>query len=160
MTATPIVVPDSSVLLKWVLESEDEQDRNYALDLRESWLSGSCSIVVPSLWFFEVGNILGMKQPGLAPQLMQILADYRFEEEPPGTIYKKTFELMKTFKVTFYDAAYHAVAISRSGTMITADDTYYRKTSRAGHVEVLGKWAASRLGNVASSETPPEPKDG
>ena len=144
MTATPVVVPDSSVLLKWVLESEDEQDRDHALDLRESWLSGRCSIVVPSLWFFEVGNILGMKQPSLASALMQILTGYRFEEESPETIYKKTFELMKTFKVTFYDAVYHAVALNRSGTMITADDAYYRKTLRAGHVEVLGKWAASR----------------
>lgn len=89
MKALPIVVPDSSVLLKWVLESEDEEDRDRALDLRESWLSGRCLIVVPSLWFFEVANILGMKQPGLAAELMQILSGYRFEEESPEPIYKK-----------------------------------------------------------------------
>lgn len=67
---------------------------------------------------------------------------------------------MKTFKVTFYDAAYHAVAIYRSGTMITADDAYYRKTSRAGHVETLGKWTSSRLDRAPSPAEPQEPKDG
>ena len=140
MKSIPVVVPDTSVLLKWVIESDDEEDRGRALGLREAWLSGRCSIVLPSLWFFDVGNILGMKQPALAPQLMQILIDYRIEEEEPRTIYKKTFELMKAYKVTFYDAAYHAVAILRSGTMVTADDTYVRKTFKAGNVDRLSNW--------------------
>ena len=145
MKRQPIVVPDTSVLLKWVLESEDEEDRGRALELREAWLSGRCTIVLPSLWFFEVGNILGMKQPAIAPQLMEILTGYRIEEEVPAAIYEKAFELMKKFKVTFYDAAYHAVAINRSGMMLTADDTYFRKTSRAGHVSVLASWSSTRL---------------
>ena len=89
---------------------------------------------------FEIGNILGMKQPNLASPLLRILIGYGFQEASPETIYEKTFELMRTFKVTFYDAAYHAVAIKRSGTMITADDAYYRKTARAGHVAVLREW--------------------
>ena len=142
MTAHPVLVPDASILLKWVLESEDEADRDRALEIREAWLSGWCAIVVPSLWFFEVGNILGMKQPNLAVALMRILIGYDFDEEPAEEIYEKTFELMKTFKVTFYDAAYHAVAIRHAGTMITADDAYYKKTSRVGHVAVLGKWVS------------------
>src|SRR5262249_39571245 len=109
----------------------------------EAWLSSQCSIVLPSLWFFEAGNILGLKQPKLAVSLMAILLGYGFEEESPQDIYEKTFELIKTFRVTFYDAAYHAVAIKHSGTLITADDRYYRKTSRAGHVALLGKWTSS-----------------
>jgi predicted nucleic acid-binding protein len=141
MTDLPVFVPDASVLLKWVLESADEEGRDHALELREVWLSGGCVIVVPTLWFFEVGNILGMKQPDLASQLMQVLTGYRFEEESPERMYKKTFELMRMFKVTFYDAAYHAVAIQRSGTMITADHAYYQKTLRVGHVASLIGWS-------------------
>jgi hypothetical protein len=38
--AKPIVVPDASVLLKWVLESDNEEDRDAALALKASWLSG------------------------------------------------------------------------------------------------------------------------
>jgi predicted nucleic acid-binding protein len=140
MSSPRIAVPDSSVLLKWVLESTDEQDRDKAMELRDAWLSGALTIVVPSLWYFEVGNVLGMKQPGLATQFMEILTEYRFEEEPAANIYKKAFDLMKKFNVTFYDAAFHSVAITRSGTMITADDVYYRKTSHAGHISLLRDW--------------------
>jgi predicted nucleic acid-binding protein len=140
MTAT--IVPDTSVLLKWVIESDDEEDRDRAIELRDAWVAGKCTVIVPSLWFFEAGNILGMKQPKVAEALMKILAGYGFEEEPPAAIYKKALELMKKFKVTFYDAAYHVTAINHSGTLITADDTYYRKTSREGHVELLSNWSS------------------
>ena len=143
MRANPILVPDASVLLKWVMDSEDEEDRDRALEIREAWLSGSCDIVLPSLWFFEVGNILGIKQQRFAASLMQLLLSYDFEEESAEAIFAKSFELMKTFKVTFYDAAYHAVAIRRAGIMITADDQYVRKTARAGHVSGLRNWSVS-----------------
>ncbi len=152
MNALPVLVPDASVLLKWVLESEDEEDRELALQLREAWLSHRCEIVLPSLWFFEVGNILGMKQPKLASSLMRILIGYSFEEERYDAILNKSLELMKTFKVTFYDAAYHAVAVARSGMMITADDTYHRKASRAGHVALLADWS-SHITLASSLET-------
>ena len=150
MTVHPTIVPDASVLLKWVLESKDEGDRDRALQIREAWLSDLFTIVLPSLWIFEAGNILGLKQPNLSASLMRILINYGFEEASPADFYEKAFELMKTFKVTFYDAAYHAVAIKRSGTMITADEAYYKKTSRTGHVAVLGKWF-SQLGGTASA---------
>jgi len=139
-----VVVPDASVLLKWVLESDDEEDRNRALTIREAWLAGRCSIVLPSLWYFEVGNVLGLKQPNMADQFMELLTAYGFEEEPPTAIYKQAFGFMKKFKVTFYDAAYHSIATIRSGTMITADETYYRKTVSAGNIELLANWSVPR----------------
>ena len=146
MKGLPVLVPDASVLLKWVLKSEDEEDRDAALALREAWLAGRCAIVIPSLWFFEVSNVLGLKQPDLALPLMKILIGYGMEEEAPEALYEKTFELMKAFKVTFYDAVYHATAIRHSGTLITADDMYYRRTSRVGHVTTLREWRSlSRL---------------
>ena len=39
--------------------------------------------------------------------------------------------------------AYHAVAIKHSGIMITADDVYYRKAARIGHVASLGNWGSN-----------------
>jgi hypothetical protein len=35
MTATPVLVPDASVLLKWVIESKEEDDRDRVLKIRE-----------------------------------------------------------------------------------------------------------------------------
>ncbi len=139
--ARPVVVPDASVLLKWVLASEDEEDRDRALELRERWLLGECTVVVPSLWLYEVGNIVGTKQPDLAGELMQILIDYRFEEEPASDFCLKALELMRRFNVTFYDASYHAVALTRGGVFVTADANYFRKTAAVGHSMRLADWS-------------------
>ena len=76
----PVVVPDASVLLKWALDTTDEEDRQQALQLREDWLADRCRIVVPSLWVYEVGNVLGRREAQLAPRLLAILVEYRFEE--------------------------------------------------------------------------------
>jgi predicted nucleic acid-binding protein len=47
---------------------------------------------------------------------------------------------MRRFGVTFYDASYHAVALIRGGVLLTADGTYCRKTSAAGHSMKLAEF--------------------
>jgi predicted nucleic acid-binding protein len=44
---------------------------------------------------------------------------------------------MKDFRVTFYDAVYHAVALLRKGVFVTADEAYFRKAGRRGGVSLL-----------------------
>ena len=53
-----IVVPDASVILKWVLPSADEPDLGLALALRDDIAGGRVRAVVPHLWLYEVGNTL------------------------------------------------------------------------------------------------------
>ncbi len=72
---------------------------------------------------------------------MQILIDYRFEEEPPSDFCPRALELMRRFNVTFYDASYHAVALTRGGVFVTADSNYYRKTTAVGHSMRLADWS-------------------
>jgi predicted nucleic acid-binding protein len=136
----PLVVPDASVLLKWVLRSEDETDRNRALALKADWLAGGCRIVVPTLWAFEVGNVLGLRQPAAADKLLRAMFDLQMPEESPASYMTEIFELMRSRQVTCYDAAYHALAIVRGGLMLTADRRYVRKAGRAGHVHLLDDW--------------------
>jgi predicted nucleic acid-binding protein len=142
--STPLIVPDASILLKWVLDSDDEGDRRRATELRESWLSGGCRLLVPSLWIYEVGNILGLKRPGSAKELLYAIVDLELEARSPETYLEDIYRLMKKYKVTFYDAAYHALAISLGGTFLTADHAYVRKASRAGHVGALESWRLPR----------------
>ena len=47
---------------------------------------------------------------------------------------------MRDQAVTFYDAAYHALAISRGGTMVTADRRYVARAASAGHLALLADW--------------------
>jgi predicted nucleic acid-binding protein len=135
-----LVVPDASVLLKWVLRSNDEGDRDRALQLKAEWLAGSCQIVVPTLWAFEVGNVLGLKQPAAAETLLRTMIDLHMPEESPAAYTTQIFRLMRDHHVTCYDAAYHALAVVRGGTMLTADRRYVRKAAGAGHLRFLADW--------------------
>ena len=106
----PTIVPDASVLLKWVLESDYEEDRDRALEIREAWLSGKCTMILPSLWLFEVGNVLGFKERALAEHLIKTLTDSRFDELTPARFYVKALELMRKFKVTFYSEKHTSIS--------------------------------------------------
>ena len=139
-----VLVPDASVLLKWILRSEDEPDRDRALALKTAWMDDVCELVVPSLWVFEVGNILGLKHPTTAAALLQAMLDLGIPEETPHGYAAAIVSLMREHAVTFYDAAYHALAIRHHGTMITADRAYVKKAARAGHVTLLNDWRAPR----------------
>ena len=141
MSAT-VLVPDASVLLKWILRSDNEPDRDRALELKTAWLEDACELVVPSLWVFEVGNVLGLKHPATAASLLQAMLDLGIREEAPHRYVTAIVSLMRDHKVTFYDAAYHALAIRLRGTMLTADRAYVKKAARAGHLALLTDWRA------------------
>jgi predicted nucleic acid-binding protein len=141
--ADAIVVPDASVLLKWVLRPAGEEDGDRALAFKSAWLAGDCEIIVPTLWAFEVGNVLGIKQADTAHDLLSAMFDLRLPEVAPATYAAGMCRLMRDYRVTCYDAAYHALAIAHKGTMLTADRKYARKASGAGHIRLLSDWPTS-----------------
>lgn len=60
---TPLVVPDASVLLKWVLPPDDEPDIDRALLLRRSILEETALALLPALWPYEVANTVARRFP-------------------------------------------------------------------------------------------------
>jgi predicted nucleic acid-binding protein len=142
VTTSTVVVPDASVLLKWILRQDDELHRDVALELKAAWLEDACELIVPSLWVFEVGNVLALKHPAAASGLLQAMVDLGMREEPPHGYISGIVGLMRDHKVTFYDAAYHALAIRHRGMMLTADRAYVKKAAGAGHVTLLSDWRA------------------
>lgn len=133
-----LIVPDASVILKWVLGGDDEPDQRAAEEIRLRWLSEIDHIILPSLWRYEVGNVLGAKRSKHAASLMSLLLDYEFEEADFGAqICRLALDLMTSSNVSFYDAAYHAVAIHLGAVFITADAQYFKKASVSGHVRLL-----------------------
>jgi predicted nucleic acid-binding protein len=138
--AGPIIVPDASVILKWILQGPAEESREPALALKTAWLAGAVELVVPTLWVFEVGNVLGLKQPASAGTLLQAAVDLALAEESPASYAAGIVDLMRQRTVTFYDAAYHALAIAREGTMLTADRRYVTRARQAGHVQLISEW--------------------
>lgn len=141
MITPKLYVPDASVILKWVFDTPDEADRDAALIFLNRWVAGECELVLPSLWLYEVGNIIGRNIPGKAAEFMEMLIDYRIEEAPVSTpIARRTLAIMADCGVTFYNAVYHAVALERKGTLVTADAAYLKKAGKLGNAVLLAEF--------------------
>lgn len=137
-----IVVPDASVILKWVLEREDEPGHAQAKKLQEALVAEEIEVQVPTLWRYEVGNVLGLKKPKMAVELMGALLAYEFDEVPLRTDYALDVleHMSEVSGVTFYDAAYHVLALRTKGVYLTADRAYVKRAQRKGHVSLLSEW--------------------
>ena len=139
-----IVPPDASVLLKWVLPLDDEEDGDAALSLRDEAVSGTVELVVPQLWLYEVGDTLARRFPDQAGELLASLTDFGLTEARLDLRWRtQAVSLAVTYEVAFYNAAYHAVALVHGGVFVTADERYVARASQAGSVSTLGQWRAS-----------------
>lgn len=138
---TPLVVPDASVLLKWVLPSENEPDVDKALLLRGAIVADIVRAIVPPLWLYEVGNTIARRFPAHAAPWLTAMIKFGLEEAAPSASWlAAALELTRTHRVTFYDAAYHALALTRKGVFVTADARYADQMARDGSVVALSNW--------------------
>jgi predicted nucleic acid-binding protein len=143
--AVPLVVPDASVLLKWVLPSNDEPDADKALLLRSAIVDESVRALVPALWLYEVGNTIARRFPMHASGWLSALMKFGLKEAPPSQPWlAKSLELTSRYEVSFYDAAYHALALIHDGLFVTADRRYVTRVTEPGSVISLGEWQLSR----------------
>lgn len=133
-----VVVPDASVLLKWVIPAA-EAGRDSAIDVRDAAISGRIVLIVPPLWLYEVGNTLARRFPEHAARLLEALVAFGLVEIAPTKAWREQgLALVRDHQVTFYDAAYHALALVERGVFLTADNDYARKAGAAGAVQLLG----------------------
>ena len=141
-----VVVPDASVILIWVLpDPSGEEGLDAALRLRDAVISEKVYVKVPSLWLYEVGNTLTRRFPRQAADALQLLIAFGLEESVPDDRWlSRAVGLTHDHGVTFYDAAYHALALVEKGIFVTADQKYIRKAGKAGRVISLADWGASQ----------------
>ena len=136
-----IVIPDASVILKWVLSSADEEDQDKALEIRDLAIEGKLILKVPSLWFYEVGNIISRNFPKQSKELLEALSEFGLEEVAWNKEWlDKCLFVVQHHKVTFYDAAYHSLALVENGTFVTADKQYVRRAQASGSVVSIDNW--------------------
>ena len=137
----PLVVPDASVLLKWVLPCDTEPDADKALLLRAAIQDEVVDALLPGLWLYEVGNTIARRFPMHASSWLSALLKFGLEEASPSQLWlTKTLELTQHYEVSFYDAAYHALALIHKGVFVTADSRYVNRVREAGSVIALGEW--------------------
>lgn len=139
--AVPLVVPDASVLLKWVLPSDGEPDADKALRLRAAILDDTVHAILPPLWIYEVGNTVARRFPAHAQAWLSALLRFGLEEMPPSQAWlAKSLELTGRHEVSFYDAAYHALALLHKGVFVTADAKYVIRAAESGSIVTLSEW--------------------
>ena len=137
----PLVVPDASVLLKWVLPSEEEPDADKALLLRRAITDEAVRAMVPALWLYEVGNTIARRFPAHACAWLSAIMKFGLKEAAPSGPWLTTaLELTRAHRVTFYDAAYHALALTHKGMFVTADARYAKQMAVEGSVVALSDW--------------------
>ena len=139
--AATVVVPDASVILKWVLPSADEPDVERALALRDAIAVGDVRALAPELWFYEVGNTLARRFPDRAGRSLDHLLRFNLPSASRSSEWlDHALALTQRYGVTFYDAVYHAHAIVERGVFVTADERYVAKAGEAGAVTRLSEW--------------------
>jgi hypothetical protein len=100
LNAVPLVVPDASVVLKWVLPSDDEPHADKALLLRAAIQDESVHVLLPGLWLFEVGNTIARRFPTHASAWLSALMKFGLEEASPSEPWlARTLELTRRYEV-------------------------------------------------------------
>ncbi len=101
--------------------------------------------LVPALWLYEVGNTVARRFPTHAEAWLSALMKFGVEEAPPSPAWlAKTLELTSRHEVSFYDAAYHALALIHKGLFVTADAKYVGRAAKSGSVIALREWQPPR----------------
>lgn len=139
-----LIVPDASVLLKWAVK--EKECLAEALRLREDFRLEKVDMKVPAHCFAEICNMLGREQQKAAVSFVSYLIVAGIEECCLNLDVASTaFKLMDKYcGITFYDAVYHALAINENGIFLTADEKYFRKAGKEGHIMLLKHYGKKR----------------
>ncbi len=137
-------VVDASIILKWVLPYETEELMAEAYELRDRYGNGQLEIRLPTLWAYEIGNTVNRLDSRHAGDLLDDLISCGFRERSIDRhLAALASKLCQKYKVTFYDACYHAVALEDGGVFVTADNQYISKARQAGGIVSLRDFADS-----------------
>jgi predicted nucleic acid-binding protein len=139
-----IFAVDASVALKWFLsEAPDEQDVRQALTLIQGIRSGQHTILQPPHWMAEVLGVLVRRAPNAASEALAKMRSLDPETVVDDAVYLRAAELSRRLKHHLFDTLYHAVALERGATLVTADERYFNVAKDDGAIQLLKDFAAA-----------------
>ena len=134
-----MIVLDSSVALKWIFADED--GAAHAVRVRDEHVSGTNEIAVPSLFFYEIANVLATKvilSPEEALEAFELINAFEFNvHELDSPEYLEAMTLAMRHKINVYDASYHVLASLLGCRFLTADRKFWEKVKGMGVTELL-----------------------
>lgn len=139
------LVLDASVCLKWYLaEAYLEPDSATARELLVRVTDGRIRLCQPSVWRAEVVAVIARKLPATTTLAASELHAFGVEIDDSANLLAHAGTLSTKFDHHLFDTIYHAVAIEHGIDLITADEHYYRKARKLGHIVLLRDWHAPR----------------
>jgi predicted nucleic acid-binding protein len=134
-------VVDASVAVKWILREPDlEPDLPTALALLGTVGEGQVALIQPAHWLVEVMAVVGRARPDFAPEALRLLAALELPLADEPAILERGLEMAIELRHHLFDTLYHAVALERGASLVTADDAYFRKAYRLGGIVRLAEW--------------------
>lgn len=139
------IVLDSSVLIKWIKQRDEElvaQARNLLREVERLDLG----VNVPALLLYEIGNILLLKSRlsprGLDEALDHLEALPLVVAPPAAPLLRRAARLGRDMGLTFYDASFLALAVELGCPFITADGRLFERTKALPQVRHLSRVGA------------------
>jgi predicted nucleic acid-binding protein len=127
---TPFVV-DSSIVFKWYRQPGDEEYVPQSVSILECHLHGDFEIHVPDLLFYELGNILRLKESLVSKDALTILREtyaLALQIHPIDLLLAEaTFRITREYDITFYDASFVALSYLLQASFVTADKKLFAK---------------------------------
>lgn len=124
------VVVDSSVIVKW-LSSQDEPHLAQADRLLKDCEAGRITLHAPELAKYDIGNALlkgkglDLRAVGSARATLYALPIHFLAENE--SLAERTYALAHRHRITYYDAAFPALAASLRGTLVTDNPKHQGK---------------------------------
>lgn len=141
---TPFVI-DSSVVFKWYRQPGDEDHVPQAVSILERHLHGDIEIHVPDLLFYELGNILRLKETLVSKDALTILREtfaLALQIHPIDLFRaEETFRIARGHDITFYDASFVALSHLLEASFITADRKLLEKVKSLPRVLFLDNFS-------------------
>jgi predicted nucleic acid-binding protein len=121
-------VVDASVGAKWASPELVEPLADRANEFLRRYIVGSVQIVVPDLFWLEIGNFLwkaarrGTLTPALAEHALEAMIKRDFPTLPSRVVLRDAVKIAVDFGRTVYDSTYVALAVATGSHLITADE--------------------------------------
>ena len=134
-----MIVLDSSVALKWIFA--DEEGAEHAKRVRDDHVTGKNEISVPSLFFYEIANVLATKVKLSAEEALEafeLISAFELSvHELDTSEYLEAVTIAMKLKISVYDSSYHVLASRLGCRFLTSDRKFWEKAKGMGVVELL-----------------------
>lgn len=135
------IVADASVCVKWFFpDTPEEQHSEQAIHLLKQVSINQITLIQPSHWLAEVIAVIARIQPDIAEVAIDYLTAMELEIlQTPETL-KIASRLSTQLSHHLFDTLYHALAIETDSIFMTADEKYFNKAQKIGHIQLLANY--------------------